>query len=223
MIRPDMATMLAFLATDAAVPRELLPAIVCKAPCNTPSTPSRSTAIPPPTTPACWSQPAPRRRAHGSRQRGRGGLRRRGPRRLRGAGDGHRPRRRGRDQARHRRGRRVRGRRRGARASPTPSRTRRWSRRRCSPPIPTGAVSSPRSGGPASPGSTSRACASGSTTPASSAAAAATRTTPRPPGAVMAQDAFRIRVALGRGAAAARVLTCDLSYDYVRINAEYRT
>ena len=41
--------------------------------------------------------------------------------------------------------------------------------------------------------------------------------------AVMAQDAFRIRVALGRGEAAARVLTCDLSYDYVRINAEYRT
>jgi len=32
-----------------------------------------------------------------------------------------------------------------------------------------------------------------------------------------------IRVALGRGAAAVRVLTCDLSYDYVRINAEYRT
>jgi glutamate N-acetyltransferase / amino-acid N-acetyltransferase len=41
--------------------------------------------------------------------------------------------------------------------------------------------------------------------------------------AVMAQEAFRIRVALGRGEAAARVLTCDLSYDYVRINAEYRT
>jgi len=32
-----------------------------------------------------------------------------------------------------------------------------------------------------------------------------------------------IRVTLGRGAAAVRVLTCDLSYDYVRINAEYRT
>jgi len=41
--------------------------------------------------------------------------------------------------------------------------------------------------------------------------------------AVMARDAFRIRVALGRGEAAARLLTCDLSYDYVRINAEYRT
>lgn len=41
--------------------------------------------------------------------------------------------------------------------------------------------------------------------------------------AVMAQDAFRIRVSLGRGEAAARVLTCDLSYDYVRINAEYRS
>jgi len=40
---------------------------------------------------------------------------------------------------------------------------------------------------------------------------------------VMAKDRFLIRVALGRGTAAARVLTCDLSYDYVRINAEYRT
>jgi glutamate N-acetyltransferase/amino-acid N-acetyltransferase len=41
--------------------------------------------------------------------------------------------------------------------------------------------------------------------------------------AVMSQKEFSIRVELGRGAAAARVLTCDLSYDYVRINAEYRT
>ncbi len=41
--------------------------------------------------------------------------------------------------------------------------------------------------------------------------------------AVMAQDAFSIRVALGRGSASTRLLTCDLSYDYVRINAEYRT
>jgi len=40
---------------------------------------------------------------------------------------------------------------------------------------------------------------------------------------VMAKDRFLIRVALGRGSATARVLTCDLSYDYVRINAEYRT
>ncbi len=41
--------------------------------------------------------------------------------------------------------------------------------------------------------------------------------------AVMDRDEFTIRVELGRGAAAARVLTCDLSYDYVKINAEYRT
>lgn len=40
---------------------------------------------------------------------------------------------------------------------------------------------------------------------------------------VMTQDSFAIRVALGRGDAEARVLTCDLSYEYVRINAEYRT
>jgi glutamate N-acetyltransferase/amino-acid N-acetyltransferase len=32
-----------------------------------------------------------------------------------------------------------------------------------------------------------------------------------------------IRVELGAGRARARVWTCDLSYDYVRINAEYTT
>ena len=40
---------------------------------------------------------------------------------------------------------------------------------------------------------------------------------------VVAQPEFVIRVILGRGDAGARILTCDLSYDYVRINAEYRT
>ncbi len=40
---------------------------------------------------------------------------------------------------------------------------------------------------------------------------------------VMDRDEFTIRVELGRGDADARVLTCDLSYDYVKINAEYRT
>jgi glutamate N-acetyltransferase / amino-acid N-acetyltransferase len=41
--------------------------------------------------------------------------------------------------------------------------------------------------------------------------------------AVMAEHEILIRVALGRGQAGTRVLTCDLSYDYVRINAEYRS
>lgn len=41
--------------------------------------------------------------------------------------------------------------------------------------------------------------------------------------AVVARDEFAIRVGLGRGEASARVWTCDLSYDYVKINAEYRT
>lgn len=41
--------------------------------------------------------------------------------------------------------------------------------------------------------------------------------------AVMAEPEILIRVSLGRGVAEARVLTCDLSYDYVRINAEYRS
>jgi glutamate N-acetyltransferase/amino-acid N-acetyltransferase len=40
---------------------------------------------------------------------------------------------------------------------------------------------------------------------------------------VMDQDEFCIRVDLDRGESTARVLTCDFSYDYVKINAEYRT
>ena len=41
--------------------------------------------------------------------------------------------------------------------------------------------------------------------------------------AVMTRDDITVRVLLGRETATQRVLTCDLSYDYVRINAEYRT
>ncbi len=41
--------------------------------------------------------------------------------------------------------------------------------------------------------------------------------------AVVAKPEFTIRVALGRGTAKTRVWTCDFSYDYVKINAEYRT
>jgi glutamate N-acetyltransferase/amino-acid N-acetyltransferase len=40
---------------------------------------------------------------------------------------------------------------------------------------------------------------------------------------VLAEVEFTIRVDLGRGGAAAEVWTSDLSYEYVRINAEYRT
>ena len=39
----------------------------------------------------------------------------------------------------------------------------------------------------------------------------------------MSGDEITIRVQLGRGDAFERIWTCDLSYDYVRINAEYRT
>ncbi|MES9993074.1 MAG: bifunctional glutamate N-acetyltransferase/amino-acid acetyltransferase ArgJ [Candidatus Thiodiazotropha sp.] len=41
--------------------------------------------------------------------------------------------------------------------------------------------------------------------------------------AVMSQQEFTIRVTLGRGDEQTRLVTCDLSYDYVKINAEYRT
>ena len=41
--------------------------------------------------------------------------------------------------------------------------------------------------------------------------------------AVMKESEITIRVRLNRGKAAATVWTCDFSYDYVKINAEYRT
>ncbi|MGH8505699.1 MAG: bifunctional glutamate N-acetyltransferase/amino-acid acetyltransferase ArgJ [Stenotrophobium sp.] len=41
--------------------------------------------------------------------------------------------------------------------------------------------------------------------------------------AVVAQSEFRIRIGLGRGDARVTVWTCDFSYEYVKINAEYRT
>lgn len=40
---------------------------------------------------------------------------------------------------------------------------------------------------------------------------------------VMGREEITIFIELGRGIARERVWTCDLSYDYVRINAEYRT
>lgn len=40
---------------------------------------------------------------------------------------------------------------------------------------------------------------------------------------VMDQDEITVRVELERGEAKARIWTCDFSYDYVKINAEYRT
>ncbi|MDY6943051.1 MAG: bifunctional glutamate N-acetyltransferase/amino-acid acetyltransferase ArgJ [Pseudomonadota bacterium] len=40
---------------------------------------------------------------------------------------------------------------------------------------------------------------------------------------VMNRDEITVRIDLGRGDAVTTVWTCDLSYDYVRINADYRT
>jgi glutamate N-acetyltransferase/amino-acid N-acetyltransferase len=40
---------------------------------------------------------------------------------------------------------------------------------------------------------------------------------------VMRQSEIRVRVDLGRGPAADMVWTCDLSHDYVTINADYRS
>ena len=40
---------------------------------------------------------------------------------------------------------------------------------------------------------------------------------------VMKQSEITIRVDLGRGTAQGKVYTCDFSYDYVKINADYRS
>lgn len=41
--------------------------------------------------------------------------------------------------------------------------------------------------------------------------------------AVMASDEFTVRVTLGQGSVSETVWTTDLSYEYIRVNAEYRT
>jgi glutamate N-acetyltransferase/amino-acid N-acetyltransferase len=40
---------------------------------------------------------------------------------------------------------------------------------------------------------------------------------------VMKQSEITVRVVLGRGQASETVWTCDLSYDYIKINADYRS
>ena len=40
---------------------------------------------------------------------------------------------------------------------------------------------------------------------------------------VMKQSEITVRVVLGRGDVSDTVWTCDLSYDYVKINADYRS
>jgi len=40
---------------------------------------------------------------------------------------------------------------------------------------------------------------------------------------VMQKSEITVRVGLGRGAHATTIWTCDLSYDYVKINADYRS
>ena len=42
-------------------------------------------------------------------------------------------------------------------------------------------------------------------------------------GQVMKQDEYELRIDLGLGDAEAQCLACDLSHDYVSINADYRT
>ena len=113
---------------------------------------------------------------------------------------------------------------RNAARSATRSATRRWSRPPSSPPTPTSAAFWRPSAMPASPISMSTASRSGSTTCWSPKRAAAPRAYREEDGArIMKQAEITVRVDLGRGNAAARVYTCDFSYDYVKINADYRS
>ena len=40
---------------------------------------------------------------------------------------------------------------------------------------------------------------------------------------IMQKPEFSVRVLLNRGEAETRIWTCDFSYEYVRINADYRS
>ena len=157
MIRPNMATMLGFVATDAVIAPALLQALVARGrrPSLQPHHHRRRHLDQRLLHP---DRHAPGRacRDHRARQRRRRGAARRGDRGGAATGPGHRARRRGRHQVHHGAGRRRPRRRPNAGWWPTPSRTRRWSRRRSSPATPTWAASWPRSAMPASTTSTRR-------------------------------------------------------------------
>ena len=40
---------------------------------------------------------------------------------------------------------------------------------------------------------------------------------------MFARAEYTVAIRMGRGDAGVRIWTCDFSYDYVKINAEYRT
>ena len=110
------------------------------------------------------------------------------------------------------------------RASRSRSRIRRWSRPRSSPPIPTSAASSARSATRPRPTSIPRASRSGSTTCWSSTRAAARASYREEDGQrVMKQDEITHPRRPRPRRARATVWTCDFSHDYVQINADYRS
>ena len=121
----------------------------------------------------------------------------------------------------HRRGRGVEDARRARSRCRSP--IRRWSRPRSPARTPTGAASSWRSARPAS-APTATGSRSGSAASASPTRASATRPTTRPQvSAAMKKPEITLKVALGLGRGRDRVLTCDLTKDYVAINGDYRS
>ncbi len=112
---------------------------------------------------------------------------------------------------------------RGAPPSRGASPPRRWSRPRSPAAIPTGAACCARSATPACRSIPTRlglrigpveVVKRGAVAPGYDEAAAA---------AVMQTPAYTITADLGGGKARARVLACDLSHEYVSINADYRS
>ena len=223
MIMPNMATMLAFVTTDAPLTPEACDAALRAAVGRRPSTASPSTPTPRPTT-WCCSWPAARQDGDAI------GVGRRvlrevavgDPRGVRRARADDRPRRRGRDQVRDRHGR-------GAlRARPTreaahvdrelaAGQDRDLRRRRqLGPRRHGGRQVRRRRVDPARSRSLFAGipvCRSGTAVPFDEEAAAA----------ALAEPEIDVVVDLHLGEAEATVWTCDLSYEYVRINGEYRS
>ena len=113
--------------------------------------------------------------------------------------------------------------RRNARRSATRSRIRRWSRPRSSPPIPTSAASSAAVGY----AGIADLDVDAIELYLDDVLVAERRAPPRyreeDGQRVMQQSDITVRVELNRGAAQTTVWTCDFSYDYVKINADYRS
>ena len=100
---------------------------------------------------------------------------------------------------------------------------RRCARRPSSAPIPTGAASSPPSATPASTSTRARSTSPSARSRSCRAGVGVGAEAERHAHEVMRRGEYTIRVHLNRGRAQGRHVTCDLTVDYVKLNADYRT